>query len=614
MKRTLLAMAVIVLLAGTLGAARKALVIGNAAYAGKQALTNPLNDAKDLADVLRELGFSVSTANNCDLRALKESIDTFTRELSPADEVVFYYSGHGAQSSGENYLIPIGATIADPVDYPYETVSASWALQRMAPAKLTIFILDACRNDPVTRSWGSSKGLAKLEPQNGSQYVIYATEKDTEAQDGKGRNSPFAESLVRNLRTSPKKIEDMMKDVRADVRRATNNLQNPTAYGILDMDFYFNASAAPLTPTTTTNQNAPQPGMQVVQSYGSIRVSTDKEADAYLDGSFMGKVPEASEAVFSNVAVGNHTVEMRQGNDKQNISVRVEKDSEVLAAFTFIKVPDNMVLVEGGTFMMGSNDGYDDEKPVHQVTVSSFMIGEYELTVGEFRAFVNASGYKTIAETSGGGYVVSGDKWEQKADANWKNPYISQTDEHPVTCVSWYDAIAYCNWLSRRDGLSPCYSISGNTAPTNWNSGTVDCNWSANGYRLPTEAEWEYAARGGNKSKGYTYSGSNDVGSVAWYWDNAGEATHAVGGKSPNELGIYDMSGNVWEWCWDWYSSYASASQNNPTGATSGDYRVLRGGSWDNNVSFCRVANRYFGDPGYWYYYYYGLRVLRATK
>lgn len=232
------------------------------------------------------------------------------------------------------------------------------------------------------------------------------------------------------------------------------------------------------------------------------------------------------------------------------------------------------VKVEGGTFMMGSNDGGSDEQPVHQVSVSSFYIGKYEVTQKEWLEVMGS------------------------------NPSNFKGDDLPVEQVSWYDAVDYCNKRSVKEGFTPCYSGSGTS---------ISCNWNANGYRLPTEAEWEFAARGGTKSKGYTYSGSNDIGSVAWYDNNSGRNTHSVGRKSPNELGIYDMSGNVWEWCWDWYGTYSGTSQNNPTGSTSGSCRVLRGGSWNYYGGLCRVADRYGNGPVL-RNYNLGLRVLRATK
>ena len=200
-----------------------------------------------------------------------------------------------------------------------------------------------------------------------------------------------------------------------------------------------------------------------------------------------------------------------------------------------------MVLVEGGTFMMGSNSGEDDEKPVNEVTLSSFSIGKYEVTQAQWLAVMG------------------------------NNPsYFSGCDNCAVEQVTWDDVQKYISKLN---------SMSGKT------------------YRLPTEAEWEYAARGGKQSRNYTYSGSDDIGAVAWYDGNSGTKTHEVGKKSPNALGIYDMSGNVYEWCVDWYGSYSNRSSVNPTGASSGHYRVVRGGNWNRSPQYCRVAFRYNNPP-----------------
>jgi len=219
-----------------------------------------------------------------------------------------------------------------------------------------------------------------------------------------------------------------------------------------------------------------------------------------------------------------------------------------------------MIFVGGGTFRMGSNNGDDDEKPVHSVTLSDFFIGKYEVTQGLWKS-------------------VTGN-----------NPSRFTGDDNlPVENLSWYDAVEFCNKLSEKEGLQKVYSGSGDN---------ITMNMNANGYRLPTEAEWEYAARGGSLSKGYEYSGSNNTDDVAWYWDNSGRKsgrkTHPVGQKQPNELGIYDMSGNVLEWCWDWYGSYGSDSQTNPTGPSSGSFRVGRGGSWRSNAGRLRPANRFY--------------------
>ncbi|MFM7401551.1 MAG: SUMF1/EgtB/PvdO family nonheme iron enzyme, partial [Bacteroidota bacterium] len=189
--------------------------------------------------------------------------------------------------------------------------------------------------------------------------------------------------------------------------------------------------------------------------------------------------------------------------------------------------PDFMVLIPGGTFNMGSENGDSDEKPVHRVTLNDFYLGKYEVTVAEFRVFVNDTGFKTDAEKGDGSTIYESGSWNKKSGINWRNDTEGKTaqDNHPVIHVSWNDAKAYCDWLSKK---------------------------SSKNYRLPTEAEWEYGAKGGKQSQGYEYAGSNNVGDVGWHNSNSGNKTHPVGEKRPNELGLYDMTGNVWEWCSDW--------------------------------------------------------------
>jgi len=230
-------------------------------------------------------------------------------------------------------------------------------------------------------------------------------------------------------------------------------------------------------------------------------------------------------------------------NSSQTSTPAVESSSSKPVSPAQKAIPANMVRVEGGTFQMGTvSGGYPDERPVRTVTVKSFYIGKYEVTQKEWQEIMGT------------------------------NPSNFNGENLPVENVSWYDAIEYCNKRSIKEGLTPAYSGSGNN---------ITCDWNANGYRLPTEAEWEYAAKGGNGSPGnYIYSGSNTIDDVAWYTNNSENRTHPVGTKAPNILGLYDMSGNVWEWCWDWYGSYSSDSQIDPRGAVFGTLRVMRGGSF----------------------------------
>jgi|GEM_PF-720045 len=233
-------------------------------------------------------------------------------------------------------------------------------------------------------------------------------------------------------------------------------------------------------------------------------------------------------------------------------------------------MPAHMKFIKGGTFDMGDVFGdnhYDAEKPVHRVTVGDFYMSAYCVTFEEYDEFCVATGRRKLD------------------DKGWGR------GNRPVIYVSWYDAVEYCNRLSRQQGLTPVYTINGNN---------VTPNWDANGYRLPTEAEWEYAARGGNKTKGFKYGGSNSIADVAWFGENSGWEIHPVGQKSPNELGLYDMmSGNVWEWCWDWFDDkyYKASPAVNPRGPASGSSRVLRGGSWYNGAVGCRVSYRNGSTP-----------------
>ena len=220
-------------------------------------------------------------------------------------------------------------------------------------------------------------------------------------------------------------------------------------------------------------------------------------------------------------------------------------EQELLRERVFSELERNMVLVVGGTFKMGAtqeqgSEAFNEEKPVHQVTLSSFYICKYEVTQELWRAVMGS------------------------------NPSYFKLDQHPVENVSWEDCQEFIHKLNQLTGKQ---------------------------YRLPTEAEWEYAARGGNRPHGSKYADYGEVESVAWYKDNSGNTTHPVGTKSSNNLGLYNMSGNVWEWCQDWYGRYGSKSQTDPTGPSKGTDRVFRGGCWANSAGGCRLSNRNYGAP-----------------
>ena len=323
----------------------------------------------------------------------------------------------------------------------------------------------------------------------------------------------------------------------------------------------------------------------------SVILQTDREGDIlYVDGKRVGVSPQRLELSY-----GVHTIRAERGEQHTEKELEVTEtggESVVTLGFGLLsqirwsssvtpkqkeilsRLVGNMVKVDGGRFQMGAtseqgSDANSKEKPVHEVTLSDYYMGKYEVRQSEWE-------------------VVMG-----------SNPSRFKGEDLPVEQVSWEDCHEFIGRLNALTGLN---------------------------FKLPTEAQWEYAARGGRLSKGYKYSGSNNLGEVGWYWENSGDRvltgewkikkvdrnhcrTHRVGEKQPNELGLYDMSGNVYEWCEDWYGGYSVTSQRDPLGATSGSNRVYRGGGWISVAWYCRVSIRNSGVPGD-RYNYLGFRLV----
>ena len=315
-----------------------------------------------------------------------------------------------------------------------------------------------------------------------------------------------------------------------------------------------NGLTSPASNTTTVINYALEAPQDVVATYdenmGVITVFWNpvphaETYDVYKDGTLFAEDVSTTSVTDNTPGLGNKSYYVKA--KRQNLESESSNTANIfIHASDVTKVTVNgvdifMVKVSGGTFQMGAtseqgSDAYSNEKPVHQVTLSDYYIGETEVTQELWRAVMGS------------------------------NPsYFNTSNQLPVERVSWTDCQTFITKLNQLTGKQ---------------------------FRLPTEAEWEYAARGGNKSNGYKYSGSNDIGVVAWYDENKGWMTHNVRTKAPNELGIYDMSGNVWEQCQDWYGSYSSSAQTNPTGPSSGSRRVFRGGCWEDGARICRVSFR----------------------
>ena len=305
------------------------------------------------------------------------------------------------------------------------------------------------------------------------------------------------------------------------------------------------------TTTITLDESATQDINCRLESGRPITITAPEGADIYIDNQ-----KAATTRYEGNLAYGDHTIYATQAGEKTDVRIiNVPMGSGALQTinlaffgaktFTVNGVQFTMMPVEAGTFTMGATSEQkktdSDEKPTHQVTLTNnYYIGQTEVTQALWKAVMGS------------------------------NPSNFKGDNRPVEKVSWND---YQTFITKLNSLT------------------------GQRFRLPTEAEWEYAARGGQKSKGYQYSGSNNLNEVAWYTDNSSRQTHDVATKQPNELGVYDMSGNVYEWCQDWYGSYSSTSQTNPTGATSGSLCVLRGGGCFNDARYCRSSSRSYHSP-----------------
>jgi len=548
------------------GEQRLALIIGNAAYDGN-ALRNPVNDAADLSAVLRNLGFQVTLKQDVNQRQMEEAVNQFSGQVKSGDIALFFYSGHGSQVNGENYLIPVKETIASEADCKYKAVNANWVVEKLERARLNIIILDACRDNPFRGVRSGNKGMAAMSAKPGGTYIVFATATGQTAADGQERNSPFTASLLKNLTLPDTKIEDIIKQVTLDVMQKTSNQQVPWISGNLIEDFYFISSGVQkkssenqprqenvlirenhLNEANRTNgEKKSKVEVETIELTGALQITCNLSGDVYLDDDLVCSISPGEKKILRNIKIGDHILKIKTKNTENTKSIQVALDQTMPVHFEFLDFESNLVFVEGGTFQMGSNDGGSDEKPVHTVTVSSFYMGKYEVTQKEWMAIMGSN------------------------PSNWKG------DNLPVENVSWNDVQEFIRRLNEKTG--------GN-------------------YRLPTEAEWEYAARGGavgaRRAVPFKYAGSDIADAVAWYSGNSGNKTHSVGQNQPNELGIYDMSGNVWEWCQDWYSDsyYSGSPGNNPQGPVSGTYRVLRGGSWDYSEGVLRSANRDGGKPG----------------
>lgn len=609
---------------------KTALVIGNSSYLASP-LKNPANDARIMSKTLRDLGFSVDERTNLGQDEMKQAIESFGKTIKQGGVGLFYYAGHGMQVNGRNYLIPVDADIQGEAEVDIKAVDAGAVLAKMDMAQnsMNIVILDACRNNPFSRSFrAANQGLASMNAPSGT-LIAYATAPGSVASDGTGQNGLYTQEVVKAIKKPGLKIEDAFKQVRSGVQGKTQGKQVPWESSSLVGDFYFSGKpeggvdrskleglaegskerqqelkrlkkleadaaaqkAKEQAEIAKKEKELAALDVQIAAMKGKLGSGTagpddslgkmvamveKKEADAL-------KIEELKKQRAAEEAKRQAEIERLKKEAEVKRKAQIEKDianfekianspygkdmvptawkslttkyasaegienievGNARALRSTLIEPIEFVFVKGGCYQMGDTfgDGGSDEKPVHEVCVDDFSIGKYEVTQAQWEAVMG------------------------------NNPSSSKQcgGNCPVEQVSWNDIQEFIRKLSGQTGKA---------------------------YRLPTEAEWEYAARSGGKSE--KFSGGIAVDNVAWYRSNSGSQTHPVGQKQPNGLGIYDMSGNVWEWCQDWYddSSYKNSPKDNPQGPSSGSLRVLRGGSWSRYASDSRAAIRGWGSP-----------------
>ena len=590
---------------------RIALVVGNAAYADDLALRNPVNDARLMATTLRELDFSVTLVTDADEERLEDAIEAFGERLRGAGGggvALFYYAGHGVQSEGVNYLVPVGARVSREGQLRSRTVPAQWVLEEMEEARtaLNIVVLDACRNNPFAvagRSVGGSRGLTRMDAPAGSFFLAYSAGPGQVAEDGEGANSVYTGALAAAMRRPGLQLEDVFKEAGREVGDRTGGAQVPWREGSWNGRFHF---APPASPPAAGSSGlavaAPDPEAEM---WLQIRETTDAgQLERYLGSYPNGRYRLPAEARLETLRGQPFTVlvepsegrvrilnigpryragmrlpagQYRVEASAQGFETRTEtvthgsvptehrialREAGPLAGEKFRDCPEcpEMAVLPAGSYRMGSpsyeQGRQDDEGPVYEVTIgASFAIGVYEVTVAEFGRFVDETGYSAGSSC----YVYEG-TWVSRDGRNWRNPGFGQSGGHPVACVSWNDAQAYAAWLSRRTGEA---------------------------YRLPSESEWEYAARAGTATSRYWGEGeSGQCGHANGadaslkerhsdrQWTTAscrdGHAhTAPAGSFTANGWGLQDMLGNVWEWTEDcWNDSYAGRRRTAARGRT----------------------------------------------
>jgi formylglycine-generating enzyme required for sulfatase activity len=539
-------------------AKRVALVVGNAAYTDRP-LRNPVNDAELMQRTLQDLGFEVSLVRNADRRALLAGLRDFEAKARNAEVALFFYAGHGAQVAGNNYLIPLNAQIRAESDVSDEAVDANSVLRRLedARARVGLVILDACRDNPYTGSTRSSaRGLGRMSVPTGS-IVAYATEPGSTADDGPGRNGIYTEQLARHLSQPGLDLREIFDRTAIEVERITGGKQRPREdIGLRGRVVLKPEEGTQIASVALEATGRPVTPQQADPEQEAWEVAKRRDTVAAYEG-FLATFPNGRLAASARSALAG----LRPAQQPQAVQAVAQPQASQPSTSTnpqtaqagqvFKDCPQahcpEMVVIPGGTFTMGSSDGNPGEKPIRSVSISPFALGKTEVTQGQWRAVMgnNPSHFKSCG------------------------------DNCPVENVHWNDIQQFLQKLNQMTGQQ---------------------------YRLPSEAEWEYAARAGSTGQWSFGDNESALGQYAWFRGNSNRRTQQVGTKQANAFGLHDMHGNVWAWVQDCFEDNYSKGQPSDGSAHRGtdgscSRRVLRGGSWGDFPRLLRSADRDWDSP-----------------
>jgi formylglycine-generating enzyme required for sulfatase activity len=550
---------------------RVALVIGNGAYQYATPLSNPVNDARVMADALKKVGFELVDGKallDLDRSGLEQAINRFGKVIRGTDVALFFYAGHGVQVDGKNYLIPILANVEMKTDIKYQLVDADFILDEMTSAgtKVNVIILDACRNNPFGgRGFrGTSTGLAQMSAPRGT-IIAYSTAPGKVAADGRGNNSPFSSVLAETLIEPGLRIEDVFIQVGQEVEKSTGGEQEPWQANNLRGVFYFNAPTTVIVapeikagPTrdnealfwqSIMNDNNPAVFEEYLRKYpnGEFAVLARMKIDALQGKELLSSSPESPKP--------KQQAALPPPLSPPKEKIRAKEWRESATGMEF-------VWVAGGCYQMGcgawANSCDNDERPIHEVCLDGFWMGKTEVTQAQWKKVMG-----NLHPNSWGG------------------------ENCPVEWASWQEVQEFVRKLRQLNGNQFLF-------------------------RLPTEAEWEYGCRSGGKPE--NYAGGSNADSLAWYVKNSGRQIKPVGTKTANSLGLFDMSGNTAEWTQDTYdpSAYSKHQRHNPLLTMDGPYRVVRGGGYVFSLRGVRCGNRFSNFDPITPYGMIGFRVVRS--